>query len=276
MKHLKIFDKDDFNLSNVMKKTKSVFWLLSIFSFTLCSCSHDAEDNLKLLTKIVETNEKGISETTVFTYNGNEIGSIEGAQKRTAFTYSDGLITKTITVNKINQLTETIEYIYLKGKLAEVQSLGNYRITYIYNYDKTVSYERYMIVSANQQVKEFHGTMYFENENLIKYDRIIDNVNAGFISNYSVGYDYDFKINPLFHIRGFKELLIQNEKISLNNNLISTVITNVSKDDQITSSAILYKSFFTYDLENYPTERVSKNAIFADGNTGYLKTAYFY
>lgn len=259
-----------------MKKTKSIFWLLSILLLTFYSCSNDSEDNLKLLMKVVETNEKGTSETTVFTYNGNEIESVDGAQKSTAFTYRDGLITKMITLNKKNQLLETIEYSYLKGKLSEVQSIGNYRINYIHNSDKTISYERFTIISANQQVKEFHGTLYLENENLIKDDRILDNVSAGVISSYSVSYDYDFKNNPLFHVTGFRELLNQNEKISLNNNLISTVITSVSKDDQIASSAILYKSSFTYDLENYPTERVSETAIFANGNTGYMKTDYFY
>lgn len=258
-----------------MKKTKSIFWLLSIFLLTLYSCSNDNDDTVKLLKKVVETPEEGTPETTLFTYNGTEIVSIDGTQKRTDFTYADGLISKTITLNKTNQLLETIEYSYLNGKLSEVESLGNYRIKYIHNSDKTVSYERFMI-SGNQQVKEFHGTLSFENENLIKDERILDNTNAGVISNYSVSFDYDANKNPLFYVKGFTELLNQNEKISLNNSVISTVITSVSKDDQITSSAHLYKSSYMYDLDNYPTERVSETAIFANGNTGYLKTEYFY
>ncbi|MGO4904463.1 hypothetical protein [Flavobacterium sp. W20_MBD1_R3] len=258
-----------------MKNKIVLLWVLSVFVMTLSSCSNDSEDNSKWLIKVVETNEKGTSETTVFTYNDNEIVSIDGAQKRTAFTYSDGLITKTITLDKKNQLLETIEYSYLKSKLSGIQSLGNYRINYIHNSDNTVSYERFTIISANQQVKEFHGTLYFENENLIKDDRILDKANPGVIANYSVSYDYDLKKKPLFHIKGFKELLNQNEKISLNNNIISTVITSVSKDVHIASSAILYKSSYTYDLDNYPTERVSETAIFDDGNVGYLKTEYW-
>ncbi|HEY4627714.1 MAG TPA: hypothetical protein VIH02_00360 [Flavobacterium sp.] len=258
-----------------MKKTKSIFWLLSIFLLTLYSCSNDNDDTVKLLKKVVETPEEGTPETTLFTYNGNEIVSIDGTLKRTDFTYTDGLITKIVTLNKTNQLFEAIGYSYLNGKLDKVESLGNYRIKYIHNSDKTVSYERFMI-SGNQQVKEFHGTLYFENENLIKDERILDNTNAGVISNYSVSFDYDANKNPLFHVKGFMELLNQNEKISLNNSLINTVITSISKDDQITSSAHLYKSFYMYDLENYPTERVSETAIFANGNAGYLKTEYFY
>lgn len=267
-------DKDDFNLFITMKKTKSIVWLLSIFILTLYSCSNDNDDNVKLLKKIVETSEAGTSEITLFTYNGNEIVSIDGTQKRTDFTYTDGLIAKTVTLNKTTQLLETIEYSYLNGKLDKVESLG-YRIKYIHNSDNTVSYERFMI-SGNQQVKEFHGTLYFENENLIKDDRTLDNTNAGLISNSSVSFDYDANKNPLFHVMGFKELLNQNEKISLNNSVISTVITSVSKDDQITSSANLYKNSYTYDFDNYPTERVSETAVLTNGNTGYLKTEYFY
>ena len=259
-----------------MKNKIVLLWVLLVFVLTQFSCSNDLEDNVKLLKKVVETSEEGTSETTLFSYNGNEIVSIEGAEKRTDFTYTDGLITKMQTLNKKNQLLETIEYSYLKGKLSLVQSLGNYRIKYIRNSDETVSYERFTIVSTNQQVKEFHGILYFGNENLIKDNRILDNVNAGVISNYSVSYDYDVEKNPMINVTGFRELLNQNEKISLNNTLISTVITTVSKDDQISSSAIMYKSFYTYDLENYPKERVSETAIFANGNTGYLKTQYFY
>jgi hypothetical protein len=253
-----------------MKKTKSIVWLLSIFILTFYSCSNDNDDNVKLLKKIVESSEAGTSEITLFTYNGNQIVSVDGTLKRTDFTYTDGLIAKTVTLNKTNQHLETIEYSYLNGKLDKVESLSNYRIKYIHNSDKTVSYERFTI-SGNQQVKEFHGTLYFENENLIKDDRILENANSGVISNYLVSYDYDLKKNPLFHVTGFRELLNQNEKISLNNSLISTVITSVSKDDQITSSANFYKSSFKYDLDNYPIERVSENE-----KTGYLKTEYLY
>jgi hypothetical protein len=259
-----------------MKKTKSIFWLLSIFLLTLYSCSNDNDDSVKLLKKVVETSEEGTSEITLFTYDGTEIVSIDGTQKRTDFTYADGLITKAVTLNKKNQLLETIEYSYLEGKLVEAESLGNYRINYIHNSDKTVSYEKLTINSGNQQVKEFHGTLYFENENLIKEERILDNTASGVLSKYSVSFDYDSKHNPLYNILGYKKLLDYNEVISSNNSLISTVTTSVSKDDQVISSARFYKNSYTYDLDNYPTEQVSENAIATNGNVGYLKSGYFY
>ena len=259
-----------------MKNKIVILWVLSFFVVTLFSCSDYENNNVKLLKKVVETSEEGTSETTLYSYIGNEIVSIDGTQKRTDFTYTDGLITKMVILNKKNQFLETIEYSYLGGKLSEVESLGSYKTMYVHNSDKTVSYEKFTIVSANQQVKEFHGTLYFENENLIKDDRTLGNTNAGVISNYSVSFDYDANKNPLFHVTGFRELLNHNEKISLNNNVISTVITSISKDDQVTSSASFYNNFFKYDLDNYPIEQVSENTVATNGNVGYLKTQYFY
>jgi hypothetical protein len=259
-----------------MKKTKNIFWVLSIFVLTLYSCSSDNDDSVKLLKKVVETSEEGTSETALFTYNGTEIVRIEGAQKRADFTYTDGLITKTVILNKTNQLSETIEYSYLVGKLVEVESLGNYRINYIHNTDKTVSYQKFTIGSGNQEVKEFHGILYFENENLIREERTLDNTAIGVTSNYSISFDYDSKNNPLYNILGYKKLLDHMETISSNNSLINTVIATTTNGDQVLSLANFYKSSFQYDSENYPTEQVSETALFANGNRGYLKTEYFY
>ena len=258
-----------------MKKNK-IFWILSICLLALYSCSSDKDDTVKYLKKIVETSDGGTSETTLFAYKGNQIVGADGTHKRTDFTYADGLITKTVTLNKTNQSLETVAYSYLEGDLVEVVSLGKYRINYIHNSDKTVFYEKFMTVSANQEVKEFHGILYFENENLIKDERILDNTALGVLSKYSVSFDYDAKRNPLYNIAGYKKLLDYNEAISSNNSLMSTVITSISKDDQITSSANFYKSSFKYDSENYPTERVSENAVAANGDVGYLKTQFFY
>ena len=258
-----------------MKKNK-IFWIVSICLMALYSCSSDNDDSIKFIKKIVETSVNGTSEITLFTYNGNEIVRIDGAKKRTDFTYTDGLINKTVTLNKVSQLLETIEYSYLEGKLVGVESLGNYRIKYIHNSDETVSYEKFTIGSANQQVKEFHGKLSFENENFLKDERILDNTAVGVTSNYSISFDYDTKHNPLYNISGYKKLLDYNEQISSNNSLMSTVITSFSKDDQTTSSANFYTNSFKYDLDNYPIERVSENTVATNGNGSYLKTEYFY
>jgi hypothetical protein len=254
-----------------MKNKIVVLLFLSFFVLTLTSCTNDTDESFKLLTKVVETTNKGTSQTYLYAYNGNQIVSIDGSQNRIDFTYRNGLISKMVTLNKTNQLLETTEYRYNDGKLVEVVSLGNYRISYIHNSDKTVSYEKFKVGLGNEEIKEFHGTLYFDIDNLIKEERTFDNVLVGAESNYSISFDYDTKKNSLFNIMGFKELLNKNDKISINNTVIGTVITSVSIDDQTTSSAYLYKNSFKYDLDNYPTERVSENR-----NTGYLKLQYFY
>ncbi|MFV5688505.1 hypothetical protein ACM55M_07760 [Flavobacterium sp. ZT3R25] len=229
-----------------------------------------------MLKKIVATSADGIFATTLFTYNGNKIVSIDGIQKHVDFTYTDGLISKTVTLNKINQLLETIEYTYVAGELIRTKSPNNYIINYIHNSDKTISYEKLAINSAYKEVKMYHGILYFQNENFIKDERILDNAAVGVTSSYSISFDYDSKHNPLFNVLGYKKILDYNEAISSNNSLISTVIISTTKDEQIASSAKFYKSSFTYDLENYPTEQVSETALFANGNRGYQKTEYFY
>ncbi|WP_073352686.1 hypothetical protein [Flavobacterium xanthum] len=259
-----------------MKNKILLHLFLSFLVLTIYSCSNDNHDSMKLLKKVVETSEGGTAETTLYTYKGNQIVSMDGANKRTDFTYTEDLITKRVTQNKTNQLLETINYSYFEGKLVEVISLGKYRIKYVHNADKTVSYEKFSIASGNQQVKEFHGKLYFENENFIKDERILDNTASGTLIEYTVSFDYDAKYNPLYNIVGYKKLLDYNEEISSNNSLISTVITSVSKDDQITSSANFYTTSFKYDLDNYPIEQVSENSVATNGNGGYLKTEYYY
>ncbi|MFV8342289.1 hypothetical protein [Flavobacterium sp. XS2P39] len=259
-----------------MKKAKSIYWILSIFLLTLYSCSNDSDDSVKLLKKVIETSENGTSVTTLFTYDGDKIVTTDGVGKHTDFSYTDGLISKIVTLDKTSQFIETIEYTYIAGELVRAKSLNNYIINYIHNSDETVSYEKLAINAGSQQVKMYHGILYFQNENLIRDERILDNTAPGVLSKYSVSFEYDSKYNPLFNILGYKKLLELKEAISSNNSLISTVITSVSKDDQITSSATFYRNSFTYDFENYPTELVTENARSDNGNTGYLKSQYFY
>jgi hypothetical protein len=125
-------------------------------------------------------------------------------------------------------------------------------------------------------VKISHGTLYFQNENLVKDERIIENTGVGVVSNYSISFEYDSKKNPLFAILGYKKLLNHNQRISLNNRLVSIEIVSITREDQITSSANFYKSTFKYDSDGYPTEQVSERALLDNGTVAYLKTQYFY
>jgi len=259
-----------------MEKAIKKIWMVSVFLITLCSCSNENIDQVKLLKTLVEISADETSTTTFFTYDGNKIVSTDNVQNHTDFTYTDGLITKIDELDKTDQVSNTVEYSYVKGQLVRAKSPKNYIINYIHNSDGTVSYEKLALDSGNQEVKEFHGILYFQNENLIKDDRILDNTAVGVVSNYSISFEYDSEHNPFKSILGYEKLLDHNETISLNNSTIITVITSTTKDGQISSSAKFYKRSFKYDLENYPTEQVSENALLNNGNYGYLKSQYFY
>lgn len=259
-----------------MKQKKYIFWALSIFVLTLYSCSTDNNDNVKILKKVVEVSADGTSATSLFMYNGDEIVSIDGVNKHTDFIYTDGLITKIVTLDKESQVVETIEYSYLEGRLVSARSLNNYRISYVHHSDGTVSYEKWSLNSGNVELRMYHGTLYFQNENLIKDERIIDNTGVGVVSNYSISFEYDSKKNPLYAILGYNKLLDHNQRISLNNSLISTEIVSITREDQIISSANFSNSIFKYDSDGYPTEQVSEKALSDNGSGAYLKTQYFY
>lgn len=251
------------------KATVFLFVCLSV----LYSCSGSRDGDLKLLKKSIETTADGTSMTTLFTYDGHKIVSIDGVLQHQDFTYTGDLISKIVTLDKVNQQSSTVEYTYLEGKLVNVNAPGNYIIKYIHNSDQTISYEKFSISQGNQEVKVFHGTLRFLNENFKNDDRILDNVGVGVLSEYSLSFEYDTKKNPFRNILGFDKLLDHNEGISINNNLITMVTSSITINDQITSSANFYKGSFKYDSDNYPTELVSEASI---SNNGYLKVQYFY
>ncbi len=246
---------------------------LSFFLLTLFSCKNDTEENSKLLTKVVETQDDGTSETILFSYNDSKIISMDGTNERTDFTYTDGLITKTVLLYKSNQFRETIDYKYLDGKLIEVTSSENYKIKYIHNADRTVSYNKFSFDSANRETKIYHGTLFFENGNLTKDNRFFDNAAVGVISNEIRSFNYDNKKNPFKDITGYNRLLVQSQVVSSNNSVLIVEEFSVTKDDQITSSASLKKCVYKYDAAGYPTQQ---NAEDGSANSGSLKSEYFY
>lgn len=253
---------------------KKIFYFIfaSISVFYSCSGSDDTDG--KLVKKIIEIKADETSSTTVFTYNGREIVSIDGDQKHTDFTYTGDLITKIETLNKTNEIHKTVEYIYVEEKLTCAKSPNNYRINYIHNSDGSISYEKLAIDSGIQEVRLFHGILYFQNGNFIRDERILDNTEVGVLSKYIISFEYDSKNNPLNNIKGHNKLLDHNETISLNNSVRSTVIFSVVKEDQATSSANFYKSYFKYDSSGYPTEQVSETSVSNNGD--FLKSLYFY
>lgn len=251
--------------------------MLSLFIIAFYSCSNENVSSQKLLQKMVETTEDGLSETTLFAYDGNKITSINSPNSTTDFTYTDGLISKIVLMNKKNKVKEIIEYSYDLGNLVQVESEGKYIIKYIHNPDKTIAYERFLSTTNNQIRKEYHGILSIENGNLMYDKRIFDNVKEGLIVKNNRTFKYDQKINQMLDIFGFEKLLTCDDLMSVNNSLMRIVEdSTIYPNDQITSSAKMHITFFKYDVAGYPIEKVSETALLSNGKTGYLKTEYFY
>jgi hypothetical protein len=62
-------------------------------------------------------------------YNGDEIATIDGIGSRTDFNYTNGLITKIVTIDKATQGSKTLEYSYNTDQLIQL-SPNNYVIKY--------------------------------------------------------------------------------------------------------------------------------------------------
>ncbi len=262
-----------------MKKITKIVWVLSfLFLFLfLNSCNGDKDNKAKLLKKIDETSANGTVKTTLYKYQDNKIVSIDKSQSHIDFTYANGLISKIKTLDKISKLTTTVEYTYDKNeRLVRAVALNQYKINYIHNSDGTVSFEKWETVTGNPDKKVYHGTLFFKNNNLIKEERLLDDVAPGIVATYSLSFEYDAKNNPFHFIKGYEKLLDQSNAISLNNSLISVVTATETKVDKTISSANFYKNSITYDEEGYPLEKVSEAVMPADGNSEYLKSEYFY
>lgn len=256
-----------------MGEVNKIVSLLMVSIVVLCSCSEDKVSTDKLLRKTVEISENGTSITTLYNYNGNEIVSVDGAKKYISYTYTDGLITKIITKDKESQWSVTLDYTYNKAQLVRMYSSEGYVMNYSHKGDGTVSYEKVVLDSQNQETKVFHGILYFENWNLVKDERIFDDSPQGVLSKQKVSFEYDSKNNPFYNILGYAKLLSHNEVISINNNRLAVVERVVIQDDQLTSSANLYQGVFKYDTDNYPVEHVTEASIV---NPNYVKTQFFY
>jgi hypothetical protein len=259
-----------------MKKALNIFLIVSAFAVVFYSCSKDKDDSAKLLKRLVEITADGTSATTDFSYNGNEIKSIDGVKQRADFSYMDGLITKIVVLDKTNQVVTTIEYSYLRGQLVTAKSLNNYIINYIPNSDGSIAYKRFSIDSGGDEVEVYHGVLFFENKNLVKDERTFDTAPPGVTTTYSINFEYDSKNNPFYSILGYEKLLEHDDFISANNSLITVVTNSSAQNDQIISSANFYKSTFKYDEDGYPTEKISEAVMPVNGKSDYLKSQYFY
>lgn len=261
-----------------MKALIKILFIISMVSVFLSSCSNDKDDTNKFFRKTIEITEDGTATTTFFKYdkyNINQIVSSDSPKKHIDYTYKEGLISKIVIKDKETQLSVTLDYTYSNKKLLRINSSDHYVINYTHNADGTVSYEKLTLDSQNQETKVFHGTLYFENKNLIKDERILDDTAPDILVVQKISFEYDTQKNPFRSILGYDKLLDHNEVVSLNNNVMTIVeVTETdTKDNQIISSVKLCQNVYKYDVNGYPVEMVYETSI---SNPNYLKTQYFY
>jgi len=247
---------------------------------TLSSCTNDSVSSprVQLLKKVVEVSADGSSNTTLLTYAGNKIVNIDKVDKFSTFYYLGDEIIKITDLDKSNQHINTLQYAYTDGKLVKITSSDNYVLNYIHNTDGSVSYEKLTKDSKNSDVKIYHGTLYFQNGNLIEDDKILDDAGAGILSKNTLSKTYDSKNNALYTILGFKKLLDYSAAVSLNNGLNSIETTSIKfiDEDQATSSVIPFSSKYQYDSNDYPTEIVTENILFGGNDSKHVKSQLFY
>ncbi|MBC7845250.1 MAG: hypothetical protein H7Y10_02005 [Flavobacterium sp.] len=262
-----------------MKKVKQIVGIVVVLLMTLCSCTSDPIEQVQFLKKIVEVSVDGTSNTTLLTYDGNKLVSIDKVDQLSKFYYTGDLITKVVTLDKTTQHSNTLDYSYSNiGKLTKITSSDNYVINYIHNNDGSVSYEKLTKDSNNLEVKNYHGILYFQNENLIKDERTLDDAGNGVLAKNLLNIGYDSKNNALKNILGFNKLLDYSKIISSNNEILSTAVTSVKSinDDQVISEIKRYDSEYQYNSNGYPTEIVSKNILFGGSDSNHLKSQLFY
>ena len=261
-----------------MKRIINTVGILLVVIVTLCSCSNETIEQLPMLKRIVEISDDGSSTSTTLNYNENKIVSIDKIDALLEFYYTGNLITKSVEINKSNSYKNTLDYIYLDGKLTKITSSENYNINYIHNNDGTISYEKLSKGANNLEVKIHHGILYFQNGNLIKDVQILDNTGNGILSKRELSLEYDTKYNPLNNILGFGKLLNYQQLISLNNATIYYESTSVKRinDNQIISSVKRVDNNYQYNSNGYPSEIVSENIVFGGTDDKHLKSQLFY
>ena len=262
-----------------MKKIICLF-IITIFISSLTSCSEDQDDNfkVKLLTKVIEVNEDETTSTIDFTYDGNKIATIESEVSLKTFTYTGNLITKIVELDKTTQLSKTSDYIYDGDKLTSIVSSDNYSLNYTYNSNSSISCQKTTTDVNNVIILLEHGTLYFQNQNLTKFEKTLDNTGANILTKETLEFVYDKKVNPLKNITGFTKLLNYTSLFSINNSTSRFDINstnNLETETYISSIVPTYKAY-NYDQDGYPKELISDKPLFETKSKNHLKSIYFY
>ncbi len=262
-----------------MKNVIKLLCFVAVAGLTFTSCSNDSTTyQAKLLKRLVEVSNDGSSGETLFTYDGNKIVSIDSDAKSSDFTYTNNLITTVVEIDNATLEENTLNYTYQNNQLVKVVSSLNYEMHFVHNANGTVAYEKTTKDNEGNEILLFHGILYYQNGNLVKDERTLDDAGMNVISTRVQTYQYDSRNNPLVNVLGFNKLLDQFTVASVNNVIATYKESTIryTDTDQVISSANLYNHVCKYDAENYPSEIVSEKPFFGIENSNHSKSQFFY
>ncbi|MCD9576647.1 hypothetical protein [Flavobacterium soyae] len=246
---------------------KKLVCLLSTVLLVFTSCSKDDNDSSDsvspmLVKKITTTYSDGERLTEEYHYSGNKIVSVtEGDGSVSKYTYTGDLITKIEYFDETGLLKDTSEYGYTDGLMTsyieKYDDDHNSKTKYTHNADGTISYEQFKVnIKTGLEVKfQQTGKLTYKDGNLIKAERLYDKFETVEI------YEYDTKNSPLKNILGWNLLLDEEPAVK---NIIKKVDTSGSQGNLHTDT---YISTYTYDVNNYPTEKITKLSGSTDTET---------
>lgn len=246
---------------------KKLLYLFSASLLVLASCSKDDNNTpdpttSTLVKKVVYTDIDGSIDTNQYTYDGNKIVSIVSSDgSKTNYTYTGNVITKIVNTDEKGFLDSTYEYTYNNDKLTTSLSVvvdldNNYKTTYTYNADGTVSFSKNKINKTTGEVIVGYsvGKYTFNGGNLIKNEYTTEG------DKYLDTFDFDAKNNPLKNVAGMSLLLDDAEDVVSVNNIVKYTYSGTSDT-----------CVFTYDANGFPIEAKGYDSEGKlNGNTKYF------
>jgi len=245
-----------------MKKLKLLFTIL--IGLTILSCSSDDDnnqtpDNTSKLIKKVTLSNQNQTYSVNFSYNSdNSIDKLEyldtGGDFIEQYFYNNGELDR-IERQDLNGVTEGSSEVYSYENGQPVEQKDYINITtldevfkYFYNNNLLSSIQYFGFNETEYSKQDIY--QYDSNQNVISI--LTDYVNAS-ISEEETVFTYDSKNNPFKNIE--PKITLKESFISFNNNLVTEVKTNLSKNTSISTKNYTY----SYDNDEYPISRTDGN-----------------
>lgn len=252
-----------------MKKVFPLFWILSIVSIFLTSCSSDEDtsNGITLLRKI-ESVDLGQHAKHQFFYKGTKLTKVVFEKEAQTdgngydkYSYTNDLITEIKTYNNNNQIDAVTTLTYnSNNQLTEVLKLEpsrNYGLRTVFNY---TLFGTVVITSYSGNLQSQNSSTNQTTTLSLLNGEIIRKEFTSAEMNYIVEYEYDVKNNPMKNVTGYQAVklyaYINNGLFGMNHNLAQQttyLVLNVI-DNQVDFE-------LQYNNDNFPTSRYATGSF---------------